>query len=72
MEHVFGSGELPPDYEAPKVEVFQHRLLQHFMLSIFCKLPVQSIKTIADLETLTAGFQATFFVAPSRACLLAV
>ena len=50
MEHVFGCGALHPGAKAAKTEVFQHRLLQHFQLSIFCKLPVQPLQTIADLR----------------------
>ena len=32
------------------MQVYKHRLLQHFMLSIFCKLPVQPMRTVADLR----------------------
>jgi hypothetical protein len=35
------------------VRVFRHRLLQHFMLSLFCKLPVQPMTRIRDMR---AGF----------------
>ena len=30
--------------------MFRHRLLQHFMLSLFCKLPVQPMNTMAGLR----------------------
>lgn len=50
VEHKFGCGPLPPSEERAHVKVFQHRLLQHFMLSVFCKLPVQPVTTNADLR----------------------
>ena len=50
VEHGFGCGALHPGAKPAKTEVFQHRLLQHFQLSIFCKLPVQPLQTIADLR----------------------
>jgi hypothetical protein len=31
--------------------VFKHRLLQDFMLSLFCKLPVQPMTRIRDMRT---------------------
>lgn len=30
--------------------MFRHRLLQHFMLSLFCKLPVHPMNTMAGLR----------------------
>ncbi len=48
MQH----GETPPT-----VRVFKHRLLQHFMLSLFCKLPVQPMTRIRDMR-------AAFMVSP--------
>lgn len=50
VEHNFGCGPLPEGAVPAPVKVFQHRLLQHFMLSIFCKLPVQPVKSNADLR----------------------
>lgn len=50
VEHVWGCGPLRPGEKPAEVKVFQHRLLQHFMLSIFCKLPVQPLRTNADLR----------------------
>ena len=32
------------------MRVFRHRLLQHFMLSLFCKLPVQPMTRIVDMR----------------------
>eukprot|EP00884_Botryococcus_braunii_P007566 jgi/Botrbrau1/16810/Bobra.150_2s0037.1 len=50
VEHHYGCGPLQPGENPASVKVFQHRLLQHFMLSIFCKLPVRKLSTIADLR----------------------
>ena len=36
-------------FQAP-ISVFRHRLLQLFQLSIFCKLPIQPMKTLDDLK----------------------
>ena len=48
--HRFGCGPLQEGEGAPTVRVFKHRLLQHFMLSLFCKLPVQPMTRIADMR----------------------
>ena len=48
--HRFGCGPLQAGEGAPTVRVFRHRLLQHFMLSLFCKLPVQPMTRIADMR----------------------
>ena len=50
VQHTFGVALESQQAGAAKVEVFRHRLLQHFMLSVFCKLPVQTITTLADLR----------------------
>lgn len=51
VEHRFGCGPPPTDgARTAGVSVFRHRLLQHFMLSIFCKLPIRSISTMDDLR----------------------
>lgn len=41
VQHHFGCGPPAPGEERAGVAVFRHRLLQHFMLSLFCKLPVR-------------------------------
>lgn len=50
VKHRFGCGPLQPGEELPTVRVFRHRLLQHFMLSLFCKLPVQPLTRIRDMR----------------------
>jgi hypothetical protein len=50
VKHRFGCGPLQPGEESPTVRVFRHRLLQHFMLSLFCKLPVQPMTRIRDMR----------------------
>lgn len=50
VEHKFGCGPLQLGEKPASVKVFRHRLLQHFMLSIFCKLPVRNMSKIADLR----------------------
>lgn len=45
VEHVFGRGS-PEAWNPAPVSVFRHRLLQHFMLSVFCKLPIQPIRYV--------------------------
>jgi hypothetical protein len=32
------------------VSIFRHPLLQHFMLTVFCKLPVVSLSSMGDLK----------------------
>ena len=62
--HRFGCGPLREGEAPPGVRVFKHRLLQHFMLSLFCKLPVQPMTRIADMR-------AAFMVhIPATACML--
>ncbi len=46
------------------MRVFKHRLLQHFMLSLFCKLPVQPMTRIKDMRT-------AFMVSRPSSCFLA-
>ena len=55
VQHRFGCGPLQPGEQPPGVSVFRHHLLQHFMLSLFCKLPVQPMNTMAGMR---AGFMA--------------
>lgn len=55
MQHKFGCGPLQPGEQPAPVSVFKHHLLQHFMLSLFCKLPVQPMDT---MEGLRASFMA--------------
>ena len=43
VQHRFGCGAPAPGEERAGVAVFRHRLLQHFMLSLFCKLPVRLV-----------------------------
>ena len=50
VQHRFGCGPLQHGETAPTVRVFKHRLLQHFMLSLFCKLPVQPMTRIRDMR----------------------
>ena len=59
VKHRFGCGPLQPEEAAPTVRVFKHRLLQHFMLSLFCKLPVQPMTRIRAMR-------AAFMVSPGR------
>ena len=50
VEHIFGGGP-PAAGEAPApVSVFRHRLLQHFMLSVFCKLPIKQMTCMRDIR----------------------
>ncbi|CAD7695599.1 unnamed protein product [Ostreobium quekettii] len=52
VEHKMGCFELADDEEPAKVDIFKHPLLQHFMLSVFCKLPVQPITKEGGLQYL--------------------
>ena len=54
VEHIFGSGPLAPSEKPAPVSVFRHRLLQHFMLSVFCKLPIKRMTCMRDIRC--AGF----------------
>jgi hypothetical protein len=49
VQHRFGIGQLVPS-EQPTLAVYRHRLLQQFMLSIFCKLPVRPVTQMRDLR----------------------
>ena len=55
VQHKFGCGPMQPGEQAAPVSIFRHHLLQHFMLSLFCKLPVQPMDTMGGLK---AGFMA--------------
>lgn len=55
VQHHFGCGPLAPGEERAGVAIFRHRLLQHFMLSLFCKLPVRPLRTARDVRD---GFMA--------------
>lgn len=48
VEHRFGRGPLTPDEQPAPISVFRHRLLHHFSLTLFCKLPVEPISTMED------------------------
>ncbi|KAK9810226.1 hypothetical protein WJX72_007002 [[Myrmecia] bisecta] len=48
--HRFGHDLLQQRAPPAQVNVFRHRLLQHFMLSLFCKLPIQPVTHIRDLR----------------------
>ncbi len=45
VAHRFGRGK-PDGWQMAPVSVFRHRLLQHFMLSVFCKLPIKPIQYV--------------------------
>ena len=50
VEHQWGCEPMiQSGFKAP-ISVFRHRLLQLFQLSIFCKLPIQPMKTLDDLK----------------------
>ena len=49
VQHRFGVGPLAPG-EQPTLAVYRHRLLQQYMLSIFCKLPVRPVTQMRDLR----------------------
>ena len=49
VQHRFGVGPLVPG-EQPTLAVYRHRLLQQYMLSIFCKLPVRPVTQMRDLR----------------------
>jgi hypothetical protein len=50
VEHIFGSGPVETGAAPAPVSVFRHRLLQHFMLSVFCKLPVKRVTAMRDIR----------------------
>ena len=63
VKHRFGCGPLQHGETPPTVRVFKHRLLQHFMLSLFCKLPVQPMTRIRDMR---AAFMVSAVISPAR------
>lgn len=50
VAHKHGYGPMAPGEGPAAVSVFRHPLLQTFMLSVFCKLPVMSMTTMEDLR----------------------
>ncbi len=50
VRHVFGHGPLGPNFMPAPVSMFRHPLLQHFTLSVFCKLPIAGMTKMADLR----------------------
>eukprot|EP00798_Chlamydomonas_sp_ICE-L_P019762 gene19762-26456_t len=50
--HNHGFGPLAPGEGPAKISIFRHPLLQHYMLSIFCKLPVQPMTTMGHMRQL--------------------
>ncbi|GLC34133.1 hypothetical protein PLESTB_000841000 [Pleodorina starrii] len=52
VEHKWGHGPLKQGEQPAEVKVFRHPLLQHFMLSVFCKLPIQPLTEMAHLKQL--------------------
>uniref|UniRef100_A0A6U0W9G0 Mitochondrial processing peptidase n=1 Tax=Polytomella parva TaxID=51329 RepID=A0A6U0W9G0_9CHLO len=55
VEHLFGYGSLAPATAVPSqvpISVFRHPLLQQFMLTLFCKLPIQPMTRMGDLRVL--------------------
>lgn len=45
MRHQFGCGPLAPGEQPAPVSIFRHRLLHHFVLTLFSKLPSEPITT---------------------------
>lgn len=50
VTHMFGVGPLQANEGPAPVSIFQHPLLQNFMLTIFCKTPIYQLKTVEDLR----------------------
>jgi len=50
--HKHGHGPLAPGERPAEVKMFRHPLLQHFMLTLFCKLPIQPMSRMAHLRQL--------------------
>lgn len=50
--HNWGTGPLAPAEKPAPVSIFQHPLLQHFMLSVFCKVPITPMTTMGHLRQL--------------------
>ncbi|KAK9797772.1 hypothetical protein WJX73_010222 [Symbiochloris irregularis] len=48
VEHEWGVGPLPPNYQPAPVSIFRHRLLHDFQLTLFCKLPAEPVVTKED------------------------
>ena len=48
VDHHFGCGPLQPGERPPGISIFRHRLLHHFSLTLFCKLPVEPLITRED------------------------
>lgn len=49
--HKFGYGPMAADEKPAEVKIFRHPLLHHYMLSIFCKLPIMSMTQMQHLKT---------------------
>jgi len=52
VRHHWGMGPLAPAERPAPVSTFQHPLLQNFMLSVFCKVPITPMTTMAHLRQL--------------------
>jgi hypothetical protein len=50
VAHQFGYGPLREGETPAPVKIFRHPLLQHFMLSVFCKMPITSMTTMQQLK----------------------
>lgn len=50
VDHKFGAGPLAPGEQPAPVSIFRHPLLQHFMLSVFCKLPLIPMTRVEHLQ----------------------
>lgn len=48
--HRFGYGPLSPSEPPAEVKIFRHPLLHHYMLSIFCKLPILPMTQMQHLR----------------------
>lgn len=52
MQYLVFVTRQPAGEQPAEVKIFRHPLLQHFMLSVFCKLPIQSMTRMAHLKQL--------------------
>ncbi|GIL94695.1 hypothetical protein Vretimale_918 [Volvox reticuliferus] len=52
VQHKWGYGPLAPGEQPAEVKIFRHPLLQHFILSVFCKLPIQPMTDMVHLKQL--------------------
>ncbi|KAG2497394.1 hypothetical protein HYH03_004550 [Edaphochlamys debaryana] len=52
VQHKWGYGPLAPGELPAEPRIFRHPLLQHFMLSVFCKLPIQPMTRMVHLKHL--------------------